>query len=112
MNSKMNKRQKSKYRIRKSVSGTAAQPRLAVFKSNKSIYCQLIDDINGLTLASVSSKGLKGSKIEQATEVGKKIGAAAVAIKIDKAVFDRSGYIYHGRIKSVADGAREAGLKI
>lgn len=112
MGSVFSKRRKIQYRIRKTIKGSSQKPRLTVYKSNKSIYCQLIDDISGVTLASASSKGLKGSKSEQAAEVGKKIAAAAKSANISEAVFDRSGYIYHGRIKSVADGAREAGLKI
>lgn len=104
------KRQKIKYRIRKSVNGDSTRPRLAVYKSNKSIYCQLIDDVAGVTIASASSKGLSGSKAEQALQVGKAIGEKAKAANIEKVVFDRSGYIYHGRVKSLADGARQSGL--
>ncbi len=107
---KLTKRQKIKFRIRKSISGTSDKPRLSVFKSNKSIYCQLIDDVNGITIASADSKGLSGAKNEQASQVGKSIAEKAKAANIDSVVFDRNGYIFHGRIKSLADGAREAGL--
>ncbi len=110
MNSKLTKRRKVQFRIRKSLKGTGSKPRLAVFKSNKGIYCQLIDDVAGVTIANANSKGITGTKIEVAAEVGKKIGAAAKSANIDSIVFDRSGYVYHGRIKSLADGAREAGL--
>ena len=99
--------------IRKKIQGTAAAPRLAVYKSNKSIYAQIIDDVNGKTLASATSFGsdIKGSKADVATEVGKLVAEAAKSTGIDKVVFDRGGYIYHGRVKALADGAREAGLK-
>ncbi len=110
MSKKLTKRSKIKYRIRKSLSGSSERPRLAVFKSNKSIYAQLIDDVQGQTIASASSAGMKGTKLEQATLVGKAIADKAKAANIEKVVFDRSGYVYHGRIKSLADGAREAGI--
>lgn len=110
MSKKLTKRSKIKYRIRKSVSGNSGRPRLAVFKSNKGIYAQLIDDVQGQTIASASSSGMKGTKIEQATLVGKAIAEKAKAANIEKVVFDRSGYVYHGRVKSLADGAREAGI--
>ena len=99
--------------IRKKVQGTPAAPRLAVYKSNKSIYAQVIDDVNGKTLASATSFGteIKGSKAEVAGEVGKLVAEAAKSNGIEKVVFDRGGYIYHGRVKALADGAREAGLK-
>ena len=114
--SKNDRRQRIKNRIRKIVTGTASQPRLAVFRSNKEIYAQIVDDVNGKTLAAASSRdkdiadGTK-SKIELSKLVGISIGSKAVKAGIDKIGFDRSGYLYHGRVKSLADGAREAGLK-
>ena len=112
-NTKRQRRQIIRYRIRSKVKGTAQRPRLSVFRSNKGIYAQLIDDISGKTLASASSVELKsGKKLEQAKEVGKKLGELAKAAKIENAVFDRGGYLYHGRVKALAEGAREAGLKI
>jgi large subunit ribosomal protein L18 len=112
MDSKLYNRTRVKYRIRKKVSGTPTKPRLSVFRSNKDIYCQLIDDINGVTLASASSRGLaKGApKIAIAAEVGKLVAGKAKAVGIETVVFDRGGYLYHGRVKSLADGAREGGL--
>ena len=99
--------------IRKKVQGTPVAPRLAVYKSNKSIYAQVIDDINGQTLASATSFGtdLKGTKSEVAGVVGKLVAEAAKSKGVEKVVFDRGGYLYHGRVKALADGAREAGLK-
>lgn len=109
------RRQKIRYRIRKKVQGTAEKPRLAVYRSNTDIYVQLINDIAGVTLASATSlaKGKKstGSKIEQAALVGKKIAEIALSKGISEVAFDRGGYLYHGRIKSLADAAREGGLK-
>ena len=106
------KRQVRKNRIRAKVSGTADCPRLSVFKSNKFIYVELIDDENGVTLAASSGKSLKSkTKGEQAVAVGKDIAEKAKAKKISKAVFDRGGYIYTGRVQAVADAAREGGLK-
>jgi large subunit ribosomal protein L18 len=112
MDSKLYNRTRVKYRIRKKVSGTSSKPRLSVFRSNKEIYCQLIDDVNGVTLASATSKGMKlsGTKIVIAAEVGKSLAAKAVSAGISSVVFDRGGYLYHGRVKSLADGAREGGL--
>ena len=97
-------------RIRNKVSGTTERPRLSVYRSNKAIYCQLIDDLKGHTVAAATSIGLKGTKIEQATEVGKLIAERAKSNGIDTIVFDRGGYRYHGRVRSLADGAREGGL--
>ncbi len=99
-------------RIRKKISGTPTMPRLCVFRSNKVISCQLIDDENGLTLASASTKEVngKGSKSEISKQVGKLIGEKAKSMGIDGVKFDRCGYLYHGRVKSLAEGAREAGL--
>ncbi len=110
--SKENKRQRIHMRIRKRLKGTADRPRLAVYRSNKDIYCQLVDDINGVTIASTSSKEIKdGNKSEQATNVGKHIADMAKQSKIEAVVFDRGGYLYHGRVKALSDGARENGLK-
>ncbi len=108
-------RLKIKKRVRAKVVGSAEKPRLSVFRSNNDVYAQLIDDTAGKTLLSFSSrsKGLEASKTtktQKSFEVGKKVGEAAVANGITKIVFDRNGYLYHGRIKSLADGAREAGL--
>ena len=109
------RRLKLKYRIRHKVSGTERTPRLTVFRSNKEIYAQLIDDLTGHTLATASTmeKGVekKGSKIEMAAVVGKLIAERAISAGINQVVFDRNGYLYHGRVKSLADGAREGGLK-
>lgn len=112
---KVEKRAKIKRRIRKNVFGTSSQPRLSVFRSNKEIYAQIIDDEAGLTLASSSSfknKAVDGKpKAEAAAIVGKELAEKAVKAGVAKIVFDRNGYQYHGRIKSLADGAREGGLK-
>ncbi|WP_396182335.1 50S ribosomal protein L18 [Flavobacterium sp.] len=112
---KSDRRQRIKFRIRKIVSGTATKPRLSVFRSNKEIYAQLIDDLNGVTLLAASSrdKGIdaKVTNIEVASAVGKLIAEKALKAGIDTVTFDRGGYLYHGRIKSLADGARAAGLK-
>ena len=113
--SKTERRQRIKNRIRKVISGSETRPRLAVFRSNKEIYAQLIDDNTGATLVSASSrdKGIdtKGTRIEIAALVGKAIAEKAKKAKIDTITFDRGGYLYHGRVKSLAEGAREAGLK-
>ena len=101
-------------RIRGKVSGSAERPRLVVFRSNKGISAQLIDDDSGKTLAGASWVGLKsfsGNKTEQATEVGKTLAAAAKEAGVDTCVFDRGGYLYHGRVKALAEGAREGGLR-
>jgi large subunit ribosomal protein L18 len=101
-------------RVRKGVSGTAERPRLVVFRSNRGIEAQLIDDLSGKTLAASSSLGLKsfkGNKVAQAAEVGKSLATAAKSAGIETAVFDRGGYLYHGRVKALADAAREGGLK-
>ena len=100
-------------RVRAKLSGTSEAPRLCVYRSNKNIEAQIIDDTKGVTLASSSSMTLKlenGSNIEAAAQVGKDIAEKALAKKIKKVVFDRSGYIYHGRVKALAEAAREAGL--
>ena len=106
-------RQKRHLRLRQTLVGTAAKPRLNVFRSNKQIYAQIIDDIKGVTLASASSLVIKDkmTKSEKAAEVGKLIAAAAQKAGVTEVVFDRNGYLYHGRVKSLADAAREAGLK-
>lgn len=113
---KLNRRQKIKYRIRRKIFGTENTPRLTVFRSNKEIYAQLINDNEGKTLASASSKikeaeNIKGTKIQVAKEVGKLLADKAKEVGVEKVVFDRNGYLYHGRIKSLAEGAREGGLK-
>ena len=113
---KKQRRVRIKNRIRKIVSGTETHPRLSVFRSNKEIYAQLIDDVSGNTIASSSSaekeiSKTKGNKTETASLVGKKLAEKAVSKGIKQVSFDRSGYLYHGRVKSLADGAREGGLK-
>jgi len=115
MNSKVNARTKIRYRIRKKISGSATKPRLSVFRSNKDIYVQLIDDTNGTTIASASSRhkdiaAEKGSKVDMSKKVGEAIARKSQELGIKDVVFDRSGYLYHGRIKAVAEGAREGGL--
>ena len=112
MVSKIQRRNKIKTRIRGKVSGTAARPRMSVFRINKQIYVQLIDDLAGKTLASASSKGIEeGTKIEIAAKVGEAIAQKAIAAGITEVVFDRNGYLFHGRVKSLADAARNGGLK-
>lgn len=111
-----NKRVKIKKRIRSVVSGSAERPRMSVFRSNKEIYVQLVNDLDGTTVLAASSaeKGLaseKGNKTEIATKVGKLIAEKAKEAGIEKVVFDRNGYLYHGRVKALAEGAREEGLK-
>ena len=109
---KVERRIKIKYRVRKRISGTTERPRLSVFRSNKQIYAQVINDLTGNTLASASSLGLeKMPKQEQATKVGELIAEKAKAAGVEKVVFDRNGYLYHGRVKQLADGARNGGLK-
>ncbi len=110
------RRKRIRMRIRKVVKGSPETPRLTVFRSNKEIYAQVVDDIAGKTLVSASSRvkeiaGKKITKIEQAKLVGKLIAERAIEAGINDVVFDRSGYLYHGRIKSLADAAREGGLK-
>ncbi len=113
--SKLNRRAKIKRRIRKKISGTAQSPRLTVFRSNKQIYAQLIDDSKGVTLVAASSYNNKAAeklaKVDQAAVVGKEIAEKAIKAGISTVVFDRNGYLYHGRVKSLADSAREGGLK-
>jgi len=116
MRSRKIRRAKIKKRIRSRLSGTSARPRLSVFRSNSEIYAQLVDDLTGKTITTVSSIGkndtkVKGSKSDKAKSVGVAIAKIAVGKGIQEVVFDRNGYLYHGRVKAVADGAREAGLK-
>jgi large subunit ribosomal protein L18 len=113
---KQERRYRIRKRIRKVVSGSETKPRLSVFRSNKQVYAQLIDDISGKTLAAASSLDKSiveatGNKTEKAALVGKLIAEKAKTINVDQVVFDRGGYLYHGRVKSVADAAREGGLK-
>jgi large subunit ribosomal protein L18 len=116
MDSKVLRRQKIRYRIRNKISGNGEKPRLSVFRSNTEIYVQLIDDITGKTLVSASSndkdlKAQKVTKLEKSKLVGAVIARKASELGISKVTFDRSGYLYHGRVKAVADGAREGGLE-
>ncbi|MBR1712608.1 MAG: 50S ribosomal protein L18 [Alloprevotella sp.] len=109
---KEQRRIKIKYRIRKKVSGTAECPRMSVFRSNKQIYVQIINDETATTLVSASSLGMEAMpKKEQAAKVGELIAEKALASGISDVVFDRNGYLYHGRVKELADGARKGGLK-
>jgi len=108
------KRQRIRWSIRRKVKGTPETPRLSVYKSNRSVYCQLIDDVNGVTLASSQSVNgdlNKGTRSEQADLVGKDIAGKAKEIKVEQIVFDRGGYPYHGVVKALAEGARKGGLK-
>jgi large subunit ribosomal protein L18 len=113
--SKLQRRQRIKHRIRKVIFGTATKPRLSVFRSNKEIYAQLVDDNLGTTLVSVSSKNKEiesvGSKTDIAKLVGKSIAEKAISAGVESIAFDRNGCLYHGRVKALADAAREAGLK-
>ena len=108
-------RERRHRRVRGKIAGTATRPRLAVFRSNRGIFAQLIDDESGKTVAGASwlglAKSFKGSKTEQAAEVGKAIAAAAKQAGVEEVVFDRGGYLYHGRVKALAEGAREGGLR-
>ena len=113
---KTQKKQNIRYRVRAKVSGTAQKPRLAVFRSNTDIYVQLIDDANGQTLASASSRdkdivAQKGTKTEISKLVGSAIARKATSLGLNQVVFDRGGNLYHGRVKAIADGAREGGLQ-
>jgi len=113
MKTNLDRRTRIKAHIRHKVSGTAQKPRMTVFRSNTQIYAQLIDDVTGVTLASASSLGIKekATKIEQAAKVGALVAKVAQEAGITEVVFDRNGYLYHGRVKQLADAAREAGLK-
>jgi large subunit ribosomal protein L18 len=112
---KQDRRQRIRNRIRKIISGTAISPRLSVYRSNKEIYAQLIDDVSGKTLCACSSREkeitTEGSKKDIASLVGKTLAEKAVKLGVSKVSFDRAGYLYHGRVKSLAEGAREGGLK-
>ncbi len=113
---KFQRRARIKSRVRTVVSGTAERPRLSIYRSNKQIYAQLIDDVQGTTLLAASSSdkaiaGTEGSKTEKAAMVGKAVAEKALAAGFTEVVFDRGGYLYHGRIKQLADAAREGGLK-
>ena len=114
--SKTDRRERLRFRIRKTVSGTTQRPRLAVFRSNKEIYAQIIDDVNGVTITAASTRdkeidASKSNKIDAAKLVGKAIAEKAIKAGVESITFDRGGYLYHGRIKSLAEGAREGGLK-
>lgn len=115
LDQKLKRRIKIRARIRKTLKGTAERPRLSIYRSNKEIYAQIIDDLNGHTIVAASSRekgsASSGKRLEQANIIGKLIGEKAVAAGITEVVFDRGGFLYHGRIKALADGAREAGLK-
>jgi len=114
MTGKLSRRDRIKKGIRKRLSGSSERPRLSVYRSNKGIYAQIIDDVTGKTIVSASSLSkdfaAKGTKSDQSAEVGKAVAAKAVAAGIKDVVFDRNGYLYHGRVKSLAEGAREGGL--
>jgi large subunit ribosomal protein L18 len=112
---KLSRRDRIKMGIRKRLSGSSIRPRLSVYRSNKGIYAQIIDDVSGKTLVSASSlskdfTATEGTKIDQSVAVGKLVAEKAIAAGIKDVVFDRNGYLYHGRVKSLADGAREGGL--
>ena len=114
--SKTDRRERLRFRIRKTVSGTTERPRLAVFRSNKEIYAQLIDDVNGVTITAASSRDKnidtsKSNKVDAAKLVGKAIADKAIKAGFESITFDRGVYLYHGRVKSLAEGAREGGLK-
>jgi large subunit ribosomal protein L18 len=113
---KNERRLRIKSRVRKIVSGTEARPRLSVFRSNKEIYAQIVDDVTGKTISASSSRdkdisSAKGTKTEVAALVGRAVAEKALKAGVDTISFDRGGYLYHGRVKSLAEGAREAGLK-
>jgi large subunit ribosomal protein L18 len=111
---KIARRKRIHNRIRKKMEGTTTRPRLSVYRSNKQIYCQLIDDTKGVTIASASSNDeslAKTNKTELAKKVGELIGSRAQSLQISEVVFDRGGYLFHGRVKALAEGARSAGLK-
>ena len=112
MTTKLERRIKIKYRVRKKMSGTAERPRMSVFRSNKQIYVQVINDVTGATIVSASRPGLEACpKTEQAAKVGELVAKKALEAGITTVVFDRNGYLYHGRVKEVADAARNGGLK-
>jgi large subunit ribosomal protein L18 len=105
------KRHRRHVRLRNRLAGTSERPRLVVFRSLKHIYAQIVDDTTGRTLMTVSDQGAEGTKTARSSEVGKRIAAKAKEVGISRVVFDRAGYKYHGRVKAVADGARESGLE-
>ena len=113
-NKKEQRRRTIRFRIRNKISGTDQRPRLSVYRSNKGIYCQLIDDVEGRTLAQANSQekdvDTKMNKSEQAKQVGALIAQRGKALNIDRVIFDRGGYLYHGRVKALAEAARESGL--
>lgn len=113
--SKLERRARIKLRIRKKIHGTASRPRMSVFRSNKQIYVQFVDDVQGRTLCSASSRSLApdsvSDKMNQATEVGRLAAEAAKSCGIERVVFDRNGYLYHGRVRALAESAREHGLQ-
>src|SRR5215510_14684706 len=109
--SREQKRYRRHLRVRKKVSGTSERPRLVIRRSLKHIYAQLVDDTSSRTLMTVSSQDIEGKKTEKSSQVGKRIAARAKEAGITKVVFDRAGYRYHGRVKALADGAREGGLE-
>lgn len=112
MVSKIDRRNKIKARIRGRISGTAQRPRMSVYRSNKAIYVQFVDDLAGRTLCTASSKGMaEGTKTEISAKVGEAAARKALEMGITEVVFDRNGYLFHGRVKSLADAARKAGLK-
>jgi large subunit ribosomal protein L18 len=114
MTKKLERRERIKRSIRSRLAGTTERPRLSVFRSNKAIYAQLIDDTRGVTLVSASMKDLEGTpanSVDTAKSVGQKLAEKAVANGVSAVVFDRNGYLYHGKVKALADGAREGGLK-
>jgi large subunit ribosomal protein L18 len=116
MNVKALRKQRIKYTIRKKISGTSQKPRLSVFRSNTEIYVQMIDDVNGVTLTSASSRdkdiaAQKVNKSEKSKLVGLAVAQKAISLGLTTCVFDRGGFLYHGRVKAVADGAREGGLQ-
>ena len=113
---KANRRKRIHFRVRNKIKGTAERPRVSVFRSNNEIYCQLVDDINGHTIVSASSreKAFREAavkKVDKAKLIGKALAERAVGANVSKVVFDRSGYLYHGRVKALAEGAREGGLQ-
>ena len=115
MRAKLSRRDRIRKGIRKRLSGSSARPRLSVYRSNKGIYAQIIDDVSGKTLVSASSLSkdfavTDGNKSDQSVAVGKLVAEKAIAAGIKHVVFDRNGYLYHGRVKSLAEGAREGGL--
>ncbi len=110
-NTRSSLRTRRHFRVRKKVNGTGERPRLVIYRSLKHIYAQLVDDVSQRTLMTVTDSGLEGKKVEKSAEVGKRIAQKAKEAGVTRVVFDRGGYKYHGRVKAVADGAREGGLE-